>query len=95
MKRITKAQEEQAALDVVQIRMALAGEAELLCQHYNPRLVAYVCLTTAMVMAQKSGLGPKQFGKLVADTLALFSRHEDGSKPLRSIFVGLTDLHDQ
>ncbi len=91
-RRITKQQEEQAALDVVQIRMALVGEAELLAQNYDPRLIAYVCLTTSMVMAQKAGLGPVCFAKLAADTINLFSQ-ADG-ETLKISFVNLSDLTD-
>jgi hypothetical protein len=93
-KRITKAEVLQAESDVTQIRMALDGEAELLAQNYNPRLIAYCALTTSMRMAEKAGLGPVQFAKLAADTLNLFSKAQDGY-PVAISFVGLSDPKDE
>ena len=93
MKRITKQQVLQAERDVIQIRMALDGEAELLAADYNPRLIAYCALTTSMRMASKAGLGPTEFAKLAADTISLFSRAERGSFTVS--FVGLSDPIDE
>jgi hypothetical protein len=92
-KRVTRDEERQAALDIVQIRIVLKSEAELLALHYDPRLIAYVCLTTSMLMAQKAGIGPKAFAKLAADAINLFSKADEETQNIS--FVNLTDLNDQ
>jgi hypothetical protein len=92
-KRVTREEEMRAALDIVQIRIVLKSEAELLALHYDPRLIAYVCLTTSMLMAQKAGLSPKEFAKLAADAIKLFSKADE--ETLTISFINLTDLTEQ
>lgn len=93
-KRITQQQVLQAEKDVLQIRQAIEGEAELLSADYCPRLIAYCALTTSMKFAEKAGLGPVQYAKLVGDTLSLFSRVEGGDT-IAVRFVGLSDGTDE
>lgn len=76
-KIVTEAELDQAAKDITQIRSTLEAEAQMLLDSYNPRLVAYALLTTAIKAAIKGGITPDEFARLSADTIGIWC----GGKP--------------
>lgn len=76
-KIVTEAELDQAAKDITQIRSTLEAEAQLLLESYNPRVVAYALLTTAIKAAIKGNITPPEFARLSADTIGLWC----GDKP--------------
>jgi hypothetical protein len=90
-RKVTDADLDQAAKDITQIRSTLEAEAQMLLESYNPRLVAYACLTTAIKAAIKGGISPADFAKLSADTIGLWCGDKPDAGGLSVIVIDTPD----
>ena len=77
--RLTKAEEHAVRVLLPQIRSTLEAEVELLAQDYDAKLVVYACITSAIKLAERIGMSPTEFCKLVADTVSTRTSGEPGA----------------
>jgi hypothetical protein len=81
MRKPRKSDTDKAREQVQEIRASLKTEADLLCDSYPARLVAYALLTTAIRTAAEDGMTVDQFAMLAQDTIQLYAGETPPNAP--------------